>query len=58
MYCLSEDKVVTMTLYQYFNNAVNSIAITVNKSFLIDSENLDNLVEILIKKCESNPSVL
>ena len=42
---------------QYFSTAVNSLDIIENKS-LIETENLEDPVEIAIKKFENHPSVL
>ena len=42
---------------QYFSTAVNSLDITENRSLLTETENLDNPVEIAIKKLENHPSV-
>ena len=43
---------------QYFSTAVNSLDITENKSLLTETENLEDSVEIPIKKSENHPSVL
>ena len=54
---VTEDKEVAKTLNQYFSTAVNSLGVTENKSLLTETENLDNPVEIAIKKFENHPSV-
>ena len=54
----TEDKEVAMTLNQYFSAAVNSLDIIENKSLLTETENLDNPIEMAIKKFENHPSVL
>ena len=42
----------------YFETAVNSIGITENKHLLTEAGNLENPVEISIKKFENHPSIL
>ena len=43
---------------QYFGTAVNSLDIIENKSLLTEAENLEDLVEIAIKKFGNHTSVL
>ena len=53
---VNEDKEVAKTLNQYFSAAVNSFDIII--SLLTETENLEDRVEIAIKKFENHPSVL
>ena len=55
---VTEDKEVAKTLNQYFSTAVNSLDIIENKSLLTETENLEDPVEIAIKKFENRLSVL
>ena len=55
---VNEDKEVAKTLNQYFSAAVNSLDIIENISLLTETENLEDPVEIVIKKFENHPSVL
>ena len=55
---VNEDKEVAKTLNQYFSAAVNSFDIIENISLLTETENLEDRVEIAIKKFENHPSVL
>ena len=55
---VTEDKKVAKTLNQYFSTAVNSLDIIESKSLLTGTKNLENPVEIAIKKIENHPSVL
>ena len=55
---VTEDKEIAKTLNQYFSTAVNSLGIIENKSLLTETENLEDPVEIAIKKFENHPSVL
>ena len=54
---VTEDKEVAKNLNQYFSTAVNTLDIIENKS-LIETENLEDPVEIAIKKFENHLSVL
>ena len=54
----TEDKEVAMILNQYFSAAVNSLDIIENKSLLTETENLEDPIEMAIKKFENHPSVL
>ena len=54
----TEDKEVAMILNQYFSAAVNSIDIIENKSLLTETKNLEDPIEMAIKKFENHPSVL
>ena len=47
---VTENKEVAKTLNQYFSTAVNSRGIVENKSLLTETENLEDPVEIAIKK--------
>ena len=53
---VNEDKEVAKTLNQYFSAAVNSFDIIIY--LLTETENLEDRVEIAIKKFENHPSVL
>ena len=53
---VNEDQEVAKTLNQYFSAAVNSFDIII--SLLTETENLEDRVEIAIKKFENHPSVL
>ena len=55
---VTEDKEVAKTLNQYFTTAVNSLDIIENKSLHTETENLEDPVEIAIKKFENHPNVL
>ena len=55
---VTQDKKVAKTLNQYFSTAVSSLEIIENKSHLTGTENLEDPVEIAIKKFESHRSVL
>ena len=55
---VTQDKKVAKTLNQYFSTAVSSLDIIENKSLLTETENLEDPVEIAIKKFESHRSVL
>ena len=55
---LTQDKKVAKTLNQYFSTAVSSLDIIENKPLLTETENLEDPVEIAIKKFESHRSVL
>ena len=55
---VTEDKEVAKTLNQYFSTAGNSLGIIENKSLLTETENLEDPIEIAIKKFENHPSVL
>ena len=55
---VNEDKEVAKTLNHYFSAAVNSLDIIENISLLTETENLEDPVEIVIKKFENHPSVL
>ena len=55
---VTEDKEVAKTFNQYFSTAVNSLDIIENKSLLTETENLEDPVEIAIKKFGSHPIVL
>ena len=55
---VNEDTEVAKTLNQYFSAAVNSLDIIENISLLTETENLEDPVEIVIKKFENHPSVL
>ena len=54
----TEDKEVAMILNQYFSAAVNSLDIIENKSLLTETKNLEDPIEMAIKKFENHPSVL
>ena len=55
---VTQDKKVAKTLNQYFSTAVSSLDIIENKSLLTETENLEDPVEIAIKKFENDLSVL
>ena len=55
---VTQDKKVAKTLNQCFSNAVNSVDIIQNKSLFTETENLEDPVEIAIKKFENDLSVL
>ena len=42
----------------HFETAVNSISITENKQLLTENGNLEDSIEISIKKFKNNPSIL
>ena len=54
---VTEDKEVAKTLNQYFSTAVDSFDNIENKSLLIETKNLEDPVEIVIKKFENHLSV-
>ena len=53
-----EDKEVPKTFNQYFSTAVNSLDIVENKSLLTETENVQDPVEIAIKKFKNHSTVL
>ena len=55
---VTEDKKVPKTFNQYFSTAVNSLDIVENKSLLTETENVQNPVEIAIKKFKNHSTVL
>ena len=55
---LSEDTDTAKALNNFFKNAVGSLDINENRFLLTDTENLDDPVNIAIKKFESHPSIL
>ena len=54
---VTEDKEVAKTLNQYFSTAVNFLENIENKSLLTETKNLEDPVEIAVKKFENQPSV-
>ena len=52
-----EDKEVPKTFNQYFSTAVNSLDIVENKSLLTETENVQDPVEIAIKKFKNHSTV-
>ena len=55
---VTEDKKVPKTFNQYFSTAVNSLDIVENKSLLTETENVQDPVEIAIKKFKNHSTVL
>ena len=55
---LSEDADTAKSLNNFFKNAFGSLDINENRFLLTDTENLDDPVNIAIKKFESHPSIL
>ena len=51
---VTEDKEVAKTLNQYFSTAVNFLENIENKSLLTETKNLEDPVEIAVKKFEIN----
>ena len=54
---VTEDKEVEKTFNQCISTSVNSLGIIENRSLLTETENLEDPVEIEIKKFENHPSV-
>ena len=52
-----EDKEVPKTFNQYFSTAENSLDIVENKSLLTETENVQDPVEIAIKKFKNHSTV-
>ena len=55
---ITEDTEVANTLNMHFETAVNSIGITENKQLLTENGNLEDSIEISIKKFKNHPSIL
>ena len=51
---VTEDKEVVKILNQYFSTAVNCFDIIKSKSLLTETENLEDPVEIALKKLETH----
>ena len=55
---LSNDTDVANSLNKFFQNTVNSLELNENKFLLTDTEDLDDPVDIAIKKFQTQPSIL
>ena len=55
---MSNDTDVANSLNNFFQNTVNSLELNENKFLLTDTEDLDDPVDIAIKKFETHPSIL
>ena len=55
---ISSDKEVADTFNEFFKNSVESLNISENRYLINDTGNLDDPVEIAIKKFENHPSII
>ena len=55
---ISDDQEVAEIFNQFFINSVNSLEITKNKLLISNTDNLNDPVEIALKKFEQHPSII
>ena len=55
---ISDDQQIANTFNKFFDEAVSSLDIEINPYLLNDPGNLENPVDIALKKFESHPSIL
>ena len=55
---ISEDQEIANTFNTFFDEAVSSLDIKINPALLNDPGDLENPVDIALKKFESHPSIL
>ena len=55
---ISDDREIANTFNKFFDEAVSSLDIEINPYLLNDPGNLENPVDIALKKFESHPSIL